>query len=155
MAFRTQNQNLTPAVQFAFALRLAAQIKREAIVHRDRAVAGSVSAADLYTGLLDTLVNNRAGLETARTTPGIVVYAQEQADDPAYDIAAEFTAMMSEIDATISWLETNFPVSNQGFLELWSWVGDGSGALVANIITNPGELSALETRLNALIATIN
>lgn len=155
MAFRTQNASDLPVIQFQRAVQVASQIKRETVIIRDAALAGAVNVANLFTGLLATLVRARPELEKARSTPGIAAYAKNQLNDPAYNVGVEFTAMMDEIVTTTAWFETNFPQDAHGHLEMWKFVGDGSGAVNQDVLTNLGQLNALVTRLNALIASID
>ena len=63
--------------------------------------------------------------------------------------------MMAAIDTIAVWFEANFPTGAGGFLQSRTFVGDGSGATVSDTITVPGQLNALVTEFNALIATID
>lgn len=155
MSFLTQNVNDTPAQQYRRALQIASQLRAQAVVYRDQAQAGSVRAMDLDTGLLFVLVESRIELQRARNAPGIVDYAKAQQDDPAYNIALEFTAMIAELDTTLAWMEANFPQDGTGHIITKTFVGDGSGQVQSDTITDPTALTALTTRLNALIATID
>ena len=154
MAFKTTGAAAVPVEQFPRALALAARLKADAINQRDQALAGSVNTADLESFLAE-LVATRAELTIAQATPGILAYAQAQFDDPAYDIAAEFTAMMGAMATLAAWFEANFPTGPGGHLQARTFVGDSSGATVSDTITNAGSLNALVTELNALIATID
>lgn len=154
MSFKTTNTQDVPAPQFERALGVAAQMRREAVAYRDQAVAGSIRLMDIETGLLSTLRNVRTELVRAQATPGLVTYAKTQFET-AYDIAAEFTGMMTEINTTLAWLESNFPKDAGGRLLSKTFVGDGSGRVQSEILTNPTALTALAARLNALIATID
>ena len=155
MAFKTTQSQEIPAAQFERALQIAVRLGRAATTFRDQALAGSVRVADLHSGLLATLINSRNELVKAQATAGIGAYAQEQFNDPAYDVGVEFTAMMAEIDATTAWFEANFPQDGAGHLLVWTFVGDGSGAFVSDTITAAGPRAALVNRLNALISTID
>ena len=155
MSFITTTTQDIPTETFPRALQIAARLRAAAVNFRDQAVAGSVNVADLETGFLGELVGSRIELERAQNTPGILAYAKDQFDDPAYDIAAEFTTMMAAIDTIAVWFEANFPTGAGGFLQSRTFVGDGSGATVSDTITVPGQLNALVTEFNALIATID
>ncbi len=155
MTFKTSNVRDTPAQQYKRALEVAFQLRANAVVYRDQAMAGSVRVMDLETGLLFILVETRIELQLARDIPGIVAYAKEQQDDPAYNIATEFIAMMAELDNILGWMEANFPQDPTGHLISKTFVGDGSGKVQSDTITNPASLTALATRLNALIVTID
>ncbi len=155
MSFKTKSTQEIPAEQFDRALQSANQIRRTAVAFRALAVGGSVRTDDLFTGLIHQLFQIRQSLLKAKTTPGIVQYAKDQFDDPAYDIVTEFTTMLSEIDATTGFFETNFPKGPGGHLLIRTFVGDGSGDTVADTITDSGQLTAMIGRLDALIATID
>lgn len=155
MAFRTTRGQEIPAIQFARAIQVATQLRKEAVAYRAMAVAGSVRAQDLEEGLLSTLVGARPTLLTARDTPGMAEYAKQQMDDRAYNLAAEFTVMMQAIDDTTAWFEANFPTEVGGHLRSKRFVGDGTGALESGVISQSGRLSGLVTVLDALIAAID
>jgi len=154
MSFKTKSTQDIPAEQFDRALQLASQVKRSANSFRDMAVAGSVRTDDLFNGLVNHLFQIRQGLAKAQATPGMAQYAKDQFNDPAYDVAAEFTTMMAEINTMTAFLEANYPTGPGGHLQTRLFVGDGSGATVSDTITNPSQLTALITRLDALIAVI-
>ncbi len=153
MAFKTDDTVLS--VTFASAVQVAVQVKAQADAFRVMAQGGSVLVSDLFSGLRDTLSNGRRALNTAKATPGMADYAKEQFNDPAYDITTEFTAMMLEIDSLLAWLETNFPQDISGLLLIWTFVGDGSGDVVSDTITDGASLAALISKLDTLIAAID
>ncbi len=155
MAFKTNDTQTIPALQFERAIGVAVQVKAQAEAFKVMAQGGSVLVSDLFGGLRDTLAEGRKELNTAKTTGGMAEYAKEQFDDPAYDIVAEFTAMMAEIDGTLTWLEANFPKDAGDRLLVWMFVGDGSGDVVSDTITNGASLAALIGKLDTLIAAID
>lgn len=155
MSFRTKSTQDIPSEQFPVALQLASQAKNSAVAFRAMAVAGSVKVGDLFEGLVNHLFQIRQGLTRAQTTPGMAQYAKDQFNDLAYDVVAEFASMMAEIDLTTAFLEANYPTGPDGHLQTRTFVGDGSGATVSAVITSAAALSALITRLDALIATID
>ena len=51
-------------------------------------------------------------LQEAAAVPGIIKYAQQQFDDPTYDVAAEFTVMIAALQAADNWLAANIPANS-------------------------------------------
>lgn len=161
MAFKTTLAGPTPRERYPRAKQLATDLKKMAILHRDRAIAGSLPAGDLVN-FLHLVANTKSDLVDAkgnppialRDIPGIVAYAQADHDDPTYDVKAAFNAMIAEMDTFSVFAEANFPVDADGHLQMRKFVGDGSGLTVNAIITDATALLAVKNRLIALIATL-
>lgn len=131
-------------------------IKASAIASRDRAVAATVTAGDLIDGLLGNLSRGKTILDALASIDGLAAYAAAQyADVPGYDIVAQFNAMRTEINTTITFLETNYPKDADGNIKKCSFVGDGSGNLVTYAGFTLAQRNATITRLNLLIAAID
>ncbi len=159
MAFLTsQRGSGSPNVAKAFekADQCVISIKVSAVASRDKAQAGTITSADIIDGLVGNLQRGKAILAGIATTPGIVEYAASQYADVAnYDVAAQFTAMMDEINTTITFFEQNYPKDTDGNIKRLSFVGDGSGNLVSYAAFNQTQRNAIVTRINALLATID
>ncbi len=159
MAFLTsQRGSGEPNVAKAFekADQTVIAIKSSAIACRDRAQAGTVTAVDIIDGLMGNLQRGKAILALASGVDGIVPYAASQYADVAnYDIAAEFTAMMTEINDTITFFEQNYPKDADGNLKRMSFAGDGNGTITTYATFSAGQRNAIVSRLNSLLATID
>ncbi len=129
----------------------ASKLKSKCEDLNTRAAAGNVSAFD-FIALATTLADSRAIFIAARTVPGIGPFAQEQCNDPTLDIAAEFTAMMTQLDATLSSIVTGFPKDVNGYLLYTTF--DANGRYVYRQLT-PAQTAPIRTNLTALIAAIN
>lgn len=91
-------------------------------------------------------------LNDAAAIPGVEQYARDQFDNPSFDIAAEFTAMVNAITTLRDWIFANFPKDT------------GSGAWLAQSFNNAGVATELpfttadlvdyRTNADAVIATI-
>lgn len=151
MAFPASGTRESLAGVFVRVQRTAHQLREAADALKAKAQAGTANARDLMefaTRLADCI----AEFNAAAATPGIGPYAQEQVGDPTLDIAAEFTAMVSAATSTRDWIVANVPKSADGYFlgvtvlstGRYQWRAFGAAAL-----------SALTTRLDALIATIS
>lgn len=129
--------------------QIAGQIKSAAVALRDKSAAGPVSATDIV-GHTGSLADQRARLVAAGNTPGLATYALEQY--PALDLAAAYTAMLAQIDATILWIRTNFPTAGTG--EILERRFDTQGRTTPNTFSTAA-LANFRTQLDALIATID
>ena len=71
--------------------------------------AATVSYTDIKT-LYTDLALMLARLATASTTQGIVQYAKDQEDDPAYELVTELTITIDLIQVVLDWINTNLPL---------------------------------------------
>jgi hypothetical protein len=158
MAFLTSRRGSgEPNVAKAFETidQTAISLKASAISSRDKAQAGTVTSYDLIDGLMGNLRRGKQILDTLAAVDGLKEYAAAQyADVLGYDIAAAFLAMRNEVNATITFLEANYP-NDAGSLRHVSFVGDGSGSIVYYSAFSAPERTALVNRLNALVAAID
>lgn len=129
----------------------AAKLKSKCEELNTSSAAGNVSAFD-FIALATHLADARIIFNTARTVPGIGPFAQEQCTDPTLDIAAEFTAMMAELDNTLSAIVNGFPKDASGWLLYTSF--DANGRYVYRQLT-PAQTASIRTNLTALISAIN
>lgn len=82
--------------------------------------------------------------EEVAALPGLAEYAKTQFDDPAYDVAAQFTAMTAALSAVRSWLRTNIPANA---------VSISNGVMVGATYT-PAQTAGLKSLVVAAAATI-
>ena len=136
---------LTQAVRIASHLRTTAESLRSAIA------AGSVERRRV-ADLCDDYAAQDARLGIVAAQSGIVAYARGEFDDPALDLAAEFTAMRAALQAVITDIRTTFPRSASGALEEREL--DGSGRKVYRVFTG-AQLAALDGLLATLIGAID
>lgn len=129
----------------------AARVKSLCSDLNTRAAAGNVSAKD-FMELATYLADARQVFVASRTVPGIGPFAQEQCNDPALDIAAEFTAMMSALDTALASIVSGFPKDGSGYLLYTTF--DANGRYVYRQL-NPAQTAAIRTNLTALVAAIN
>lgn len=139
MAFRT-----TLHTTYRLGQDTCTQLRKYCQDVRDLMAAGSVSG-NLAVALHERLVRDRATLIAVRDTSGIGNYAKAQEDDPAYDVAAEFNAVIAAVESTRDWLINNVNTS--------SWVTFSTSGVAVKTFTS-AQTAGARTQLDALIATI-
>lgn len=147
MAFRAVKADTYSAIRSR-----ATQLKKLATDSRV-AMAGTVSA-NVIRQLLDAFITGKAELTAASNVSGIAAYAKSQEGDAAYDVAAEFTSMLSACDGVINWIAANIPTATNGgftgvLLEQWS----SSGVTVRTFAT--GQTAGLRTALQSFEDTVS
>jgi hypothetical protein len=148
MAFRATNA--LPAVKYDRAKLVAVQMRNHAQSRSAQFSSGANSAEILaMVGSLDSF---KVELEAARNIPGMAAYAQDQEDDPTYDLTAEFNAMMAALDAVIAEVVATLPSDGNGWLLINSINPDGT--LTPRNFT-AGQLNQIRSLLDALAATIS
>lgn len=118
-----------------------------------RTSAAMAGGNTVSTTIFEVLIRARqsiARFNALKNTPGLPAYAQSQNDDPAYDVAAEFTAMLAAVTALASQIESDFPKDANGFLLAQTF---GAYGPVDRSFT-PVQTASIRTRLNAVVATI-
>lgn len=135
---------------WAQARSIAASIKNQAQGVRNASVAGPIGSSQILR-MSVFLAEMRAQLELVRLTPGLGAYVQEQLNNPAINIATEFTNMLTTVDNTIAWIVANFPQSG-GFLAAQTIVASG---MIADRQFSTASLVNFRTVLDTLIATID
>lgn len=149
MGFLISTQTLSQAWEDA--QTIARQLKAGAQALQAEAVAGAVVGSRILHFEREVR-SYRDRLSALAALPGIAAYVATLPNTPAgYDVSARFAAMQTEIEATITWVRTNFPASG-GYLQERTWGADGP---VERTFT-PAALSAagLGAQLDALIAAI-
>lgn len=114
---------------------------------RARSAAGPIGAREAIA-FLDLLRGLRAELAATAARPGMDTFATEQL---GRSVAADFTAMLDAMDATITWLASALPKNAQGYLLVEQM--DAAGTRTERTFSTT-ETTGLRTRLDALIATI-
>lgn len=147
MAFRATN--ILPETGYDQAKKVATQVKRFSQNRSSDLVAGGDS--DQILGTADTMLIYKEQFAALVTIPGIGDYAKEQENDPTYDVAAEFTAMLALIDAVIATVTAGFPVDASDFLLAYTFNPDGSQAPRA---FTSGQTATIRAALDALDAGI-
>lgn len=84
--------------------------------------------------ILDNFIEQRSRLVEVATTPGLSAYAQEQENDPTYDVVAEYNTMKAALDAVIATLTADLP---------------------AERVFTPAQTATLKTQLEALDASMS
>lgn len=139
MAFRT-----TLDTTYRLGLDTCTQLKKHCQDVRDLMAAGSISG-NLAVALHERLVRDRATLIAVRDTAGIGNYAKAKENDPNYDVAAEFNAVVSAIETVRDWFVANINTT--------SWVTFSNSGVAVKTFTS-GQTAGARTQLDALIATI-
>lgn len=148
MAFRASN--VIPQKGYDDARLKADALKKYAGDLKALSLAGPVSANQVIDFYLNLIAADTTFAAVA-AIPGMVAYARDQEDDPTYDVAAEFTAMRSQVQACRDWIIANFPT------------GAGSRILKDQLTTTgivvrtfaTAELAGLRTQIDLLTATIS
>lgn len=112
MAFRAGN--IVASKGYTRAKEVATHVK--AYVQRRIGNIQNGAGTDLLLSIYFDLYRAREELDGIRTVPGIAEYAKSQEDDSAYDVGAEFNAMISAIDAATSYIESALPTDGAGWL---------------------------------------
>ncbi len=131
--------------------QIAGNIKARSTSARDRAAVENVTAL----AILDLQASLKKGLDrlnVLKTASGLAAYAQEQLDDLGFDIVAEFTVMLTEVQLVLDQIKSDLPTSPGGFVESRRIEPDDT---ITNNTFTPSQTAGLRTRLNALIATID
>ena len=147
MAFRATN--ILPETGYDQVKKVATQLKRFS-ENRSADLTGGGNS-DQLLGTVDTMLVFKEQFGSLASIPGIGDYAKEQEDDPAYDVAAEFLAMIALVDAVITTVTTGFPVDGSDFLLAYTFNPDGSQ--LPRTFTS-GQTAGVVTALDAVVAGI-
>lgn len=112
---------------------------------------GTVDANFVFQ-LLDNLRAAISMLNADAAVPGIAAYAQAQFSNSGYNISAEFTAMVNDLNSVVSWVVANFPKDTGNFLQAYTINADGSRT--AATFTS-AQTAGLTSALNTVIAEIS
>lgn len=131
-------------------VRQLAAVTKEFCQRTSAAMAAGNTAS---TTVFDVLIRARqavARFNALKDTPGLAAYAKAQNDDPNYDVAAEFAAMVSALNALAAQIENDFPKDANGFLLAQTL---GANGPVDRTFT-PAQTVNIRARLNAVVAAI-
>lgn len=148
MAFRASNEIAADA--YSRAKVIANNVRVRSVISRLAMAAGDVDFNQVFD-LRKALFAASAQLTSLRSTPGILVYAQEQEVDPTYDVVVEFDALVAAIDATIEDIAMALPVDGAGFLLVYQI---GSGAALDPRLFTSAQTATLRTSLSAIEAAV-
>lgn len=148
MAFPASSQALANA--YALIKGRANGIKSETVQLRNASAAGTI-LAERIIGYVAMLARSKLELASLADTPGLVAYAQAQENNVNLDISVEYTAMLEQINATISWITTNFPQDASGYKLAFQLGADGTLNWRS---FSSASLATFRSQLDALSATI-
>jgi hypothetical protein len=149
MTFRALNT--LPDKAFTEAKSLAASIRSQA----QQAATDFTSTgadADRILSLIRRLIGARKRFNELKTTPGLAAHAQEQENDPTYDVAAEFTAMLATLQAAEDALIAAIPRDGSGYLLLQTM--NAQGDLGPRQFT-PAQLNSIVPLFVAIVDSIS
>ena len=127
------------------------QVKVNTANLRNDSAAGDI-AADRVTRYVAMLSDSLDNLAAAVSVPGLLAYAQEQLNDPAFQVVTEYTAARNEMTACRDWIVANFPADGGGYLLYHSF---GVGGRITVRTFAPAVLAGLRTQLDLLLATLD
>lgn len=150
MAFLTRT---TAREAFERAQSLAKRMKTDAQSVRTSSVAGTMGSSQALD-LARKLYEYKTEFNVLKLVPGVQTYGQSMYEGTAYNVATEFTAMLSALDDVTAWLLTNFPktpTTNELRAELWN--ADNSGRTV-DVVFTAAATAPFRTVLDSLIAAV-
>lgn len=130
---------------------VAASVKQQATNLSTLSAAGPISGMSIIRFCGD-LADARDTFTRLAAVPGLGAYAQEQVATPGLDVVAEFNAMGAAIDATRTWITTNFPKDAGNYLLAVQFTAQGR---TTERTFDSESLAGFRTQLAALIATID
>ena len=148
MTFRASNQTTADAY---------ANIKRQAVetkaymTNQATAMQAASSPATTPLSVIQHLQKVIALFDGWTATPGIATYAQQQENDPTYDVATEYTTMRTAMVNALNSLVSIFPTSG-GFMAYQTLNLDGT--ITVRTFT-AAQLSSVVTLCNSVAATIS
>lgn len=147
MAFRASN--VVPQEAYRLVKSAAVQLKVNLQGFNTR-LASSGADYDFLQGIYLTLTRADAQFDSLKATAGLAQYAKDQENDPAYDVAAEFTALQASMAAATAWMVANVP-TNVTAKSPDQWDG---GVIISTAFT-AGQTGGLQTALQAVIDGIS
>ena len=148
MTFRATNQITSDA--YANIKRQAAATKQ--YCQQQATVMQQAASANVPFAVIQHFAVVIPMLDGWTATPGIAAYAQAQENDPAYDVAAEYTTMRNAMVSARDQLISMFPKDANGFL-LYQTL-NANGTVSARTFT-AAQLAPIVTLLNNVAATIS
>jgi hypothetical protein len=146
MAFPTRDPLQKTWVQLSSA---AASLKAHCLEFNTASLAGPVSASAIE-GIFTRLGEFRAYASSVAAKPGLAAYVQAQYNDAQLDIAAEYTAMLGQIDSALAWMVANVPASG-GYVLLDQWATNGT---ISRRAFSTASLAGLRATLASVASTI-
>ena len=137
---------------FTEANQTALRIKERTQDLRDRSAVGDLDRRFIFSHH-QKLIEAINIFNTAKATPGIVQYAQDQFNDPTLDVTAEYTAMLDAATSMATWVVNNFPTDATTDALLMQKFG--VGGVAEPLVFTTAQLAGWRTEADALIATIN
>lgn len=134
-AWNQVTSTATALKQHSVYLNNAASITRMVILNFGNTIADALERLDQYSA-----------------ASGLEAYAKNELHDVTLNIAAEYTAMRTQIVALQDWIVTNFPKDTSGNLVVYYF---DAGKRYVDIELTSAQLSAFKTQLKALIVLIN
>jgi hypothetical protein len=141
--------NYTTAKALDKLVEIAAQIRSSAVTLNSMTAAGDTLYSAIQTRLV-SWITLRSQMQALAATPGLAAYATAQYSGQGIDIVAEYTAMMTAIDAVDSWIDTNLPKDASNYELQYQRV---AGVRTERTFT-PAQTAGLRTQLAGLIAAI-
>lgn len=142
MTFKASN--ILPQRGYDEARNIARNIKRVSNQYISSMSSGSTSNEILDA--LWFLNTNSDRMNSLKTIPGIGDYAKAQEDDPAYDVVAEFNALIALVDDAETWIRTTLPTDGDDYLLINKLNED---SLIPRDFTS-GQVAPLVTKLQAI-----
>lgn len=148
MAFRATNQ--IPEQGLARAKALAVRTRDYCQSRSTQFAAGGVNSDNVLATFHD-LRRARDELDQVKAIPGIADYAKAQENDAGYDVAAEFAALVTAVEAVMTEIQTSFPVDANGYLLEKQWAPDGTYTFRQ---FSAAQLATAKTLLDAVVAQV-
>lgn len=148
MTFKASNQSCADAY---------ANIKRQAAATRQymltqaNAMQAATSQAWVPLAVIQHLHDVIALMDGWTATPGLAVYAQDQENDPAYNVSTEYSAMRAAMVSALNALVGMFPISG-GFMAYQTLAADGT--IGVRTFTS-AQLAPVVTQCQNVAATIS
>lgn len=147
MAFKASN--IVPQEAYAVTKSAAVQLKLNVAAFISTLAANNASY-EFLRDIYRTLARGKNQLNALASTPGLVDYAKVQEDDPAYDVVAEFSALLGAVANAMTWMETNVPLTVT-LKPLAEWTDT---TVIATTFT-PAQTAAFRTHLSAVVNAIS
>lgn len=139
----------TTAVAFAKLIKQAAGTKQFMQIQRPLYTVDC--KADVVLNMIQHCGIVIGSMNAWASTPGLAAYAQEQVNNPAYDVVAEFQAMRAALVDLRDYLIGAFPKDANGWILYQSIQASG---IVAVRTFTAAQLAAALAKIDAVIASI-
>ena len=146
MAFKAAS--VIPESAYKQIKTLSVQIDNLAIKAQSALVADVT--ADEIINLVYRLQEKIDNITALATTHGLLQYAKDQENDQAYDVVAEYTAMVAAVNDVVAWAKTNFPADGDDYILAYKW---GANTHIERTFS-PAATVGLSTELQKIIDVI-